>query len=54
MHEDQPLSQEDRDRQQRALLTLDGYLTGVAEFQERNRPTPESLFVLGTRQNGGI
>src|SRR6266851_7427874 len=54
MHEDQPLSQKDRDRQLRALLTLDGYLGGVAEFQGRNRPTPESLFALGTRENGGI
>lgn len=54
MHEDQPLSQEERDRQLRALATLDGYLNDVAEFQGRNRPAPESLFALGTRENGGI
>jgi len=54
MHEDQPLSQEDRDRQLRALATLDGYLNDLAEFQGRNRPTTESLFALGTRENGGI
>jgi len=54
VYEDQPLSHEDRDRQVRTLVTLDGYLTGVAEFMGRNRPTPESVFALGTRENGGI
>lgn len=54
MHEDQPLTPAESERQQRALARLNGYLAAVRSFQHENQPTDDSFFIKATKENGGI
>jgi hypothetical protein len=53
VHQDQPLTPAESERQRRALNNLDGYLNAAQGFQQAYEPTQDSFYSRATKENGG-